>query len=274
MRFAITVSVAVVLLAACAPTPTDKPPKDSAGTAQALSQLATTPEQARLWTEAAGTGTAAGLEKIPVAEHPVQLRKRVVAPDQAIKPRPVGLPEGLRAGIRIVGAPALKEDSFSGTVQVRSVDAERLELDLGQQRILTLYARVRGGPMRAQAGQKAELDYRVRDDPFDRRQVVALRVETGDGIASILEGGSEPVTVQIPLFQLVASQVGKPEEGTMAVEVQIGSTKQVLTQGQIVEFPEHRLTVGVVASSAYVGADAYRAEGNPYAIRLVAWSGE
>lgn len=267
-KIVLTAVILLPVLSACA----DRPvlPTTSADTARVMSGLAATPEQARLWQEAAGM-PATGLEKMPPIERPVQQRARVTTPDRAVKTQSVALAKDLQAGVRIINAPELKEGRFAGAVQVRHVDGERLALDLGEQRTLTLLARVRGKALQARDGQKAELDYRFRDDPFDRQQIFALKLDNGDGIISLLESGRKPVTVQLPLFELSASQVGEPTNNSMAVDVRVGKSHQTLTQGQIAEFPQERVSVGLVASVAHVGADAHRAEGNPYAVHLVAW---
>jgi hypothetical protein len=145
-----------------------------------------------------------------------------------------------------------------------------VELDLGQGRLLSFSARARGGPLRLTTGENVQLDLRTRDDPRDRQVVLALRAPQ-DGLVSILESGPRPVSIDIPMFRLNARQVGQPERGTMGVEVTVAGERRTLTQGQIADFAEGNLTVGVASSSAHVGADAFRAEGNPYAIQLIAW---
>lgn len=270
-KIVLVAALAVAMLAGFTQT-ARKPRKAGKKAMQTLSQLSPNSAQARLWENAAQTAATAGLEQVPVVARPVQTRKRMVVSSQPIERQPVGLPAGQQTGIRVAAAPELREKSFSGKVRVQKVEGERLELDLGQQRLFSIFVRVGGRPMRLKAGERVDLLYRVSDDPFARRLTVAIRAEGGDGIISILEGGAEPVTVRIPLFKLEASQVGQPQGGRMRVEVRVGEHRRVLEQGQIVEFPESGLTVGLTASLANVGADAYRAEGNPYAIRLVAWT--
>ncbi len=235
-----------------------------------LSQLATDSQQARLWRTAAASGAAAGLERVSVPETAVEVRQRVTAPSRPTQKQDVGLPAGIRSGVKLISAPALESGRFSGSVLIARVSDERVELDLGQGRTLAFFARARGGPLRISAGETAQLDLRVRDDPFDRQLILALQAPR-DGVISVLEGGQRPVSVAVPAFRLTACQVGQAERGTMSVEVTVAGVRRTLTQGQIVDFPEGNLTVGLAASSAYVGADAFRAEGNPYSIDLIAW---
>jgi len=73
------------------------------------------------------------------------------------------------------------------------------------------------------------------------------------------------------LFDLTATQLARAGNDTADVEVRVGGERKILTQGQLEHFSASQLSVGLVASIAYTGASAARAEGNPYAIRLVAW---
>lgn len=263
----------LTLLASGCTRPQSEKPRDFKGIAEAQSQLAATPEQARLWKEAVEKASESGLERAPLVERPVTSRQRVAAPNRAAEGKQVQLPKELVTGIRIVSAPAVVEDqfSFSGAAVVVRAEGEQLELDLGQGRMLRLVARARGGPLRAKVGEKTQVDYRVRGDPFERHSILALRMENGDGVVSVLESGSKPVMVPVPLFDLSAMQVGKPDKNTMNVEVRVGRERKVLAQGQIAEFLGSRLSVGLVTSIAFTGADLHRIEGNPYAIQLVAW---
>lgn len=243
-------------------------PRDAKSRAEALSRLASTPEQARLWKDAAENNKAQGLEKVPIVERPVQPRRQVVVANKpVVAVQPSGLPEGLVAGVRVVAAPGLDEGTFTGRVRIRAVDGERLEVEVDPRRILTIFARARGGPLRVRAGDSAQLHYSSSYNPLDRRQIVALRIDTGDYILSALETGRGPVTVQVPLLKFVATQVGRPTAGTMDVEVQIRGERRVLAQGRIVEFGVARASVGIMSSLAAPVSD-----GNPYALRVVAWA--
>jgi hypothetical protein len=266
-----TVIIGTILLTACG-GPTQRP-SDAAGNAQKTGELAANPEQARLWKEAAEKNKQ-GLEKIPLPNRPVQQRPVATVPNTTVQTTPTGLPQGMQGGIRIISFPNLPGEaakSFNNTAQVRRVEGEQIELDLGQQRTLTLYAKARGGPLRARAGESSQLDLRFRDDPFDRQQILALRLANGDGVISALDSGDKPVTLNIRLFRLTATQIGNPERNSMQVAVTVGGALQVLSQGQVVDFAQAGLTVGIVGSSAYVGPNAPAAEGRPYALNLVAW---
>jgi hypothetical protein len=237
---------------------------------QAMSQTATTDEQKRLWREAAAKATE--LKAAAVLQRPVEKRQRVAVPEVRVPPKPASLPRDMASGARVLAAPELTEGRFAGKATVLRAEGERLELDLGDNRVLAILAKIGGAPARVRQGATVELDYRVRDDPFDRQSRLALRLPEGGGLVSVLEGGTRPVTLQVPMFQLTATQVGKPELNTMNVEVRVGGERQVLKVGEIGEFKKAGLSVGLLGSIAYEGDAAAATEGNPYAINLTAWT--
>lgn len=281
LTFALT--FALMLLAECAPEGERRARSDNA--AQTAGDLAADREQARLWQEAAARGATNGIERVRPAGNSVQDRERVPAGGQSMAARPETLPQGVAVAARVVTTPEPDESRrgerstrlmtggmrAADAARVRSTLGERIEIDLGERGTLAVLARARGGPLRTRAGEAAQVDYRVREDPRDRQSILAMRFEGGDGLVTALETGPQPVSVRIPIFDLVATQVGEPQSGTMSVEVRVGGSRQILSPGQVFEFKEKGLTVGVVSSTAYVGADAYRVEGNPYGINLVAW---
>ena len=172
--------------------------------------------------------------------------------------------------LRIVAAPRVGPAGFSGEATVVDVAGERINLDLGQGRMLTFVARAEGSPIRTAIGDQVRVEYRVRSDPFDRQQVLAVRTRSGGGIVSVLESGTMPVTVSVPLFGLVARQVGEAFRGTIDVDVRVGEDPAMrIKSGAIVRF--RGLAVGLRASTARPNANRNTLEGNPYSIDLVAW---
>jgi len=97
---------------------------------EAQSRLATTAEQARLWMISSQNAANTGLEKVPIMDHPVTLRQRVVVENRVVQPQPFQFPKELLAGVRIITAPELTERRFVGIVQVARVESELIELDL------------------------------------------------------------------------------------------------------------------------------------------------
>lgn len=269
-KLAIEVLILPVLFAGCSRLDSDGT-RDAASAAEAQGRLAATREQAQLWKAAAKHAAAGGLDKLPVVENPVAQRPRVAVQDRRVQAQPFSFPKDLVAGVQVIAAPELPEARFAGVAQVARSEGERVDLDLGERRILSLYVRAGSSPLRIASEEKVRLDYRVSDDRSGRRAIVALRMQDGTGVVSLLESGSAPIAVQVPLFDLSATQVGMADKYTMDVEVRVGKERKVLSQGQVGEFPASRLSVGLVASVAHAGAQAAETEGSPYAIRIIAW---
>ena len=136
---------------------------------------------------------------------------------------------------------------------------------------MSLLVRMQQGGLRARPGERIRVEWRSRPVPENRMEIFALLTGEGQGIVTVLDGAAKPVRVEVPLFRLTAAQTGTPEKGSMPVEVAVGEEKQTLRPGQITEFKSARLSVGIVASQALTGKEAEVAEGNPYALRLLAW---
>jgi hypothetical protein len=260
--------VALLGAAACA-RQDEKQQLTTANTAEQMSKLAATPEQAELW-KAAGARSDS-LDQVPIVTQPVQTRARVEAPNQAAEAQ-VTTPQAAEAPntARVLAVSELSEGAYRGPARIVNVQGDRVELDLGQNRRLAAVLRVRAAALQAKAGETVQVEFRRREDPHNRAEVLAVRAAGGQNIVSVLEGDTKPVQVTVALFQLTARQVGETARGTMPVEVRIGSERKTLTQGQTADFAGG-ITVGIVASQAVTGEDVNREEGNPYAIRLLAW---
>jgi len=258
--------LAVGLLAAgCRP----KPPSDLPASARSQADLATDTAQARLWGGAADRAASAPAVARPV-DTPVAARRRVEAPSRQVAEGPVTFPAEMRGGLRLTALPELPAAGYAGPARVAKISGEQLDLEFGGTR-LSLLARVRGGPLRLKEREEVRLELRTREEPANRQRIVALRSPAGEGIVSALETGREPVSVSIKLFELVARQTGRSERGTMPVEVTVRGERRMMTQGELVDFKSAGLTVGLVGSTALTGPERFQAEGNPYAIDLIAW---
>ncbi len=238
--------------------------------ADGMSQLAVTPEQAELW-KAAPESSAAALENISVATQAVESRAH---PEDAN--RPVGggqfaLAAGQPNAVRIISAPEIAKGAYLGPARITAVEGDRVDFDLGEKRQLSVLLRLQSAPLRAKSGDQAQIEFRRRDDPRDRAELFALKAP-GQGIVTVLEGATKPVTVSVALYKLTAAQTGEALHGTMPVLVTVGGEQMTLRQGETADFKRAGLTVGIVASLAVSGEDVNREEGNPYAIRLLAWS--
>lgn len=251
-------------VAACA---RQTPARQAADTARREATVAATAEQARLWREAADKGLTAGLQRLPVVERPVERRSQSQAVSQQVPAQPVVIPAGVLSAVRILAAPALSAEGFVGSAAVRSVADDRLDLDLGLQRILAVLARAGGKPIPTSAGDTVQVDYHVRTDPRVPRDVLAIRTTAGKGIVSVVQGGNGPVTVTVPLFGLTARQIGSPP--SMSVDVGVGDAHRTMAAGETAQIGG--LNVTLLGSSAYTGESAERIEGSPYSINLIAW---
>jgi hypothetical protein len=232
--------------------------------------LAPTPDQARLWSEAADQGLTAGLDRVPVADRPIQPRQRAVASSQTTPANPVVIPPPVQTSVRIISRPTLATlgpDGFSGPANVTAANGDRIELDLGQGRTLTVLARAAGNVIRTSPNEKVELTYKVRTDPRVPNDVLALKAASGDGIVQVVQGGIGPVALAVPLFALRAEQVGKPS--TVSVAVRVGDVSRIMEPGETAQVGG--LTVRLVGSTAVTGDRAARIEGSPYTINLIAW---
>lgn len=243
---------------------------DSTRRANQLADLAPDPSQAALWRKVAESEAGAGLEDLPLQENPISNRQRVVIPDQRLAPaeRLPSLDEVV-VTVLVVSGPALEEGRFVGSAEVTEVDGERLALDLGGDEPLVLLVRVREGPLRVEQGEQVELEYEPLVDIHAARELIALRA-SNDEVLSVLESSDEPIRLTVESFGLTARQLDGGK--TPPVDVTVEDTTERFSQGDIRRFP-NGLVVALVASEALTGADAHRAEGNPFAIRLLAWAG-
>lgn len=270
MRIRSCLFILAVLGAAACARQDEKQQLTTANTAEQMSKLAATPEQAALW-KAAGARSDR-LDQVPLVTQPVQARARVEAPNRAAEAQ-VTTQQAAEAPntARILEAPELREGAYRGAARIVNVQGDRVELDLGQNRRLSAVLRVRAASLQAKAGDTVQVEFRRREDPHNRAEVLAIRAAGGQNIVSVLEGDTKPVQVSVALFQLRARQVGEATQGAMPVEVSVGSERKTLAQGETADFAGAGITVGIVASQAVTGEDVNREEGNPYAIRLLAW---
>jgi hypothetical protein len=264
--------IALLGAAACA-RQDEKQTLTMASTAEQMSKLAATPEQAELW-KAAGARSDR-LDQVPVVTQPVQQRARVEAPNRAAQAQ-VTTQQTAEAPTtaRILDAPDMREDAYRGPARIVNVQGDRVEFDLGQNRRLSAVLRIKAASLKATTGDTVQIEFRRRDDPHNRAELLAVKAAGGQNMVSVLEGDTKPVQLRVPLFQLTARQVGEAARGTMPVEVSVGRERKTLAQGETADFASAGMTVGIVASQAVTGEDVSREEGNPYAIRLLAWPTE
>jgi len=246
--------------------------------ANELSQRSSTPEQKRLWQQAADQKQAPGLTNLEQGSQPVQARQLVTAADQAIPPQGTGLLEpNVKSAVRIVATAGL-QDEYGGLATVKGINnnGEQLLLDLGNNRSVMLQARVDGKALVLPLNAGVTIDYRVRNDESNRRQIFALSGPNGVGVARITETGPMPIAVSVPLFMMEAKQSVPPSGrggGGLAqavVDIRVGGTQQTLTSGQTAQVGG--VTVTVLGSRSPTGTRVDRLlEGGAYSLELIAW---
>jgi hypothetical protein len=236
-----------------------------------LSAQATTPEQTRLWQQAADQRLATGLQKLEKTDRPVTARQSSAVANQAVGTQSVSpsFPTSVANALRITSTAGLDNANLSGPATVTDVDAsgEQLTLDLGNKKTITFIARIGGRPFGVARAAKLSVEYHARDQRLNRLQILAVRAMDGTGIARITETGRKPLTVSVPLFDLEATQSG---QSYTSVDVRVGSARRTLAPGDTTQVGG--MTVGVIASRGLTGPDAKTLEGSPYAIELIAWS--
>ena len=233
-------------------------------------QLASTPDQRRLWREAGSNGIAPGLERVPPAEKAVAAR-----PNAQVAPRPVPLqgpsiPAGVTSQLRVLDTPNAPTEPYSGVATVSNISGDRVELELGNQRSLTMLARAGGKPLSLTPRTRVQVEYSPRGNIRVPREVMAIRTEDGNGIARAIQSGNSPVTLSLALFKLVATQ--QPPSRRVLVRVLDDNNREatsIMEQGQTAQIGG--LTVTLVGSSAVTGSGRGRIETAPYSINLLVW---
>src|SRR4029077_20969161 len=110
--------------------------------------------------------------------------------------------------------------------------------DLGNNRSVMVQARVDGKALSLPPNAAVTIDYRVRNDESNRRQIFALSGPNGVGVARITETGPMPIAVSVPLFLMEAKQSVPPAgrgRGGLAqavVDVRVGGIQPTLTSAQ------------------------------------------
>lgn len=254
--------------ASCGSTPETQ----SAETARRASEVAVSASQKQLWQEVADRGAAQGLERVPSVQQPVERRERRLLPPGGQAPpnqQPsIAIPPRVDSAIRILVHPAMPTTSYTGVAKVSEVAADRMRLDLGDGRMLTVLARA-GGESLPVAGAPVTVAYQSRKDPWVPADVIAIQTRTGHGIAQVIQGGNGPVMVTVPLFGVTVSQtddaavpaVAIRAGGAFAANVPVGSRVQV---GDVMA-----LVIG--SSGAPKGADVGQIGGSPFVLNVLVW---
>jgi hypothetical protein len=241
--------------------------------ARRAAAVAANEAQARLWEQAAVRGSAVGLERAVITDHPVTSRRlaaaaATAAAQPAPKQPPVVIPPRVETQIRILSEPTIGPGGFSGAATVVGVSGDRLELELGQQGQLVVLARAAKAPIPVKLKQQVRLVYVPRRNLRAPEEVLVIRTPEGKGIGRIVQGGNGPITFTVPLFGVSATQKDLASPG---VVLSLGNEPpQAASPGGSVRLGD--VFVRVVASYARTGNAATAAEGPPYLINLLVWS--
>ncbi len=264
MRITAVATTTVGLVLACGGVP-----EQPADVATAQAGLTGDTAQAQLWERAAQTDAAVGAATLHTDSGVVSTRAPLRVPDRPVQATERPFPEEVDGALVMLAVPEI-EGAFTGAATVRAVSGEFLTLDLGQDRLLRIQAKVAGGPLRVQSGESARVYLRSSGDPFARDDILSLRFE-GDEVLYALVGGNQPVRFRVAAPALGVAQTGEPDGNTMPVVVTVGSERQTLRLGEQADFARARLTVRLLASTAIQGEAAYAVEGDPYRVQLLAW---
>jgi hypothetical protein len=223
--------------------------------------LAATPEQQRLWREAAARGVA--LDGIEKPDQPLAVRRRSTVPNTPSPTKPIAIPDGMTDGLRIIDGPP---SSYAGDARVTRVDGDRIDLAFGNGSSMAFLARLHGRPLRAAAGETVRVDYRVDEERFRVPMLFAIRTARGDGVAMVADASDAPVSISIPLFELTAQQRGT------SVEVRVGSVAEVLAPGAAATLGPFRVTV--IGTAAHSQEERPFIEGQRFGMTLMVWTVE
>ena len=261
----------LMALAVCAGC--GSPESRAAEAAENTSELAASAKQKQLWQDAADKGHAPGLERVPTVQNPVEQRKPPSQPGTStpVPPQAVTIPPDVPSSIRILDFPPDPGKGYEGPATVVDVAGDRVHLDLGAKRILTVLARAGGRPIRLSAGETVSVTYLQRRGPRDQRTAIGILTANGFGIVQTAESSTNPVDLNVPLFNVNAKQRGSdPAEGVRIIAGP-GLAPQDLKLGEIRTIGG--VTVFVVGSAGIAkGAPAVPIEGRkPYALNVMVW---
>ena len=261
----ILILVAVVAVAVAAIVRWQRPP----ALARRFAAEAVTPEQSRLWEQAAQRGTP-GLERLPIPARPLQRRNPAGAAAQALPAVTPTLPPGAVTVARVVAASETGPWEFSGKATVLDVSGDRVNVSLDAGRTLSFLARLGGKPLGVAAQQVVDLTFKSRPGIFNRQQILAIRTASGQFIAAAVENGNAPVSVSValPSLTMVASQTGQPFNGAMNVVVTVNGDKGDVSPGRSAQIGG--VSVNLLGSLARA-AGAAGADSGAYSLDLIAW---
>jgi hypothetical protein len=252
-------------------------PHDQAiGRAREAAAGAATPDQERLWREAADQGLVVGLDRVSTAERAVAARRQQSAATSPPRGGPPAtqapslvIPPDVEGHLRVVSAPRLSRNAFSGMAKVDAPPGDRIVLNIGGSEPLVLLARAGQKPIAVGQNELVQLTYLPSTDGGAPDEEIVLRTAAGSGIGRVIKSGPGPITLNERLFGVFATQEKAPNAQT--VWVRVGDTSlQTVRVGQIVQFGN--VSVLLVGNDAPIRGRASPEGGPPYLIHLLVWS--
>jgi hypothetical protein len=256
--------------------------------ARSVARVAAIPDQERLWREAADQGLAVGLERLSIIDRPVVSRRQpgTAAPpspragqpppppspgggQQPSQAPPLTIPPEIDSQIRIVSAPPVGS-GFTGAATVVAAADDQLTLALGQAGNLVVLARAGKKPIPVIVGkEEVRLAYSPRRSPRAADEMLVIRTASGKGIGRVVQTGAKPITLTVPFYGVVATQVDVADPWSVNVRVS-GVPPRILPMGTTVQLGN--LFVRLVGAYARSEGRKGPAGGAPYQINILVWS--
>lgn len=267
LSIGVVIALMLTIAQGCGKSPEEKA-IESAGSASAA---AASQKQRQLWQDVADQGGAPGLERVPSVQSPIEQRRGTTAAQpQLVPPQPITLPPSVQNTIRILDHPRNPATSHDGPATVIDAAEDRIQLDLGSKRTLSVLARVGRRSIPVKANETVTAAYVSRRGPDGQRAVIGIRTTSGAGIVHVMESGDNPIEIDVPLFNLHAKQLGSDPGSPVQFSGGPGVLPRDLRPGDVMQVGD--ATVFVIGSAGVSpGDDPGSIEGRPYALNVMVW---
>jgi hypothetical protein len=236
-------------------------------------------DQERLWKETSSAHTRAALDRLaaPQPAGALATPPRQPPAQPVPQPDPDSIPPNVATTIRIVSRMSPDPTEYTGRATVVGVDlnGERIVLQLGPNREITVVARVAGKPLGVSKGDTVDVQLKWRPGRLEREQIIGVR-RSGIDVATMVLTGSAPVTLKTVLLTgepLILTQVGDPVSGSMALALRLPKLEDTIDipkggMGVGIERQYGARRIKVLGSVARAGRGR---DGAPYGIDIITW---
>jgi hypothetical protein len=243
-----------------------------------VARLAGDADQERLWRAASTAHTRAALEHLADPEFAGSLTPQPRQPQAKPLPQdPDAIPPNVPTTIRIVSRMSPEPTVFTGRAMVVSVDlnGERIGLQFGAKREITVAARVMGKPLGVSKGDLVALQLNWNPGLLERQHIIGVRTNSGIDVATIVVTGPSPIALKTVLLTgepFILMQVGPPVAGAMSLQVVLPNIEDTIDlskaqRGAATDRQYGARTIRVLSSAVRPrGSD-----GAPYGIDIVTW---